>query len=57
MPDTMVERLRWLAALIRERAAAGDPAFAAHLTDGHAELYAGHADVIEQSRELKGTFA
>ena len=53
----MVERLRWLAALIRERAAAGDPAFAAHLTDGHAELYAGHADVIEQSRELKETFA
>ncbi|HEY5160670.1 MAG TPA: phosphotransferase [Gaiellaceae bacterium] len=57
LPETMVERLRWLAALIRERAAAGDSAFAAHLTDGHAELYAGHADVIEQSRELKEAFA
>jgi len=57
LPEVMVERLRWLTALIRERAAAGDPAFTAHLTDGHAELYAGHADVIEQSKELKGAFA
>jgi hypothetical protein len=53
LPETIIERLRWLAALIRERAAAGDPAFTAHLTDGHAELYAGHADVIEQSTELR----
>jgi len=55
--ETMVNRLRWLATLIRERAAAGDPAFAQHLTDGHAELYAGHADVIEQSKQLRGAFA
>jgi hypothetical protein len=53
LPETIVERLRWLAALIRDRAAAGDPAFAQHLTDGHAELYAGHADVIEQSKALR----
>lgn len=57
LPEVMVGRLRWLAALIRERAAAGDPAFTAHLTDGHAELYAGHADVIEQSKELNDAFA
>jgi hypothetical protein len=57
LSETMVERLRWLAALIRERAAGGDPAFAAHLSDGHVELYAGHADVIEQSRELREAFA
>jgi hypothetical protein len=57
LPEVIVERLRWLATLIRERAAAGDPAFAAHLTDGHAELYAGHADVIEQSTELKDALA
>ena len=57
LPETMVERLRWLVALIRERGAAGDPAFAAHLSDGHTELYAGHADVIEQSKELRGAFA
>jgi len=55
--ETMVERLRWLVALIRERAAAGDPAFAAHLSDGHTELYAGHADVIEQSKELRDALA
>jgi Ser/Thr protein kinase RdoA (MazF antagonist) len=50
LPETMVERLRWLAALIRDRAAAGDPAFLAHLTDGH-------ADVIEQWKELRGVFS
>jgi hypothetical protein len=57
LPETMVERLRWLAAQIRDRAAAGDPAFLAHLTDGHAELYAGHADVIEQSEVLRRAFS
>ena len=49
LPDVMAERLRWLAALIRERAAAGDAAFAAHLAGGHAELYSSHAEVIESS--------
>ena len=57
LPGAIVERLRWLAALIRDRAAAGDPTFAQHLTDGHAELYAGHADVIEESKELLKTLA
>ncbi|HEY4975910.1 MAG TPA: phosphotransferase [Gaiellaceae bacterium] len=53
LPETMVERLRWLAALVHARAATGDAAFSAHLADGHAELYAGHADVIEHSTELR----
>jgi Phosphotransferase enzyme family. len=53
LPETMVERLRWLAALIHERAAAGDGAFAEHLADGHAELYSGHADVVEESTALR----
>ncbi|MGA9760882.1 MAG: phosphotransferase [Gaiellaceae bacterium] len=57
LPETMVARLRWLAALIRERAAAGDPAFSAHLADGHVELYTGHADLIEQSQELRRALA
>lgn len=57
LPGAMVERLRWLIALIRERAAAGDPAFLAHLTDGHVELYAGHADLIESSEVLSGAFS
>ncbi len=57
LPETMVERLRWLAALIRERAAAGEAAFSAHLADGHVELYAAHADMIEQSTELKEALA
>ncbi|WP_231619160.1 phosphotransferase enzyme family protein [Nonomuraea sp. SBT364] len=39
LPDTLVRALRALAGLIRERAAAGDAAFAAHLADGHPELY------------------
>jgi len=54
LPSSMVDRLRWLAALIRERASAGDAAFAAHLADGHAELFAAHADVIERSAALRG---
>jgi len=49
----MIERLRWLAALIHERAAAGDAAFTEHLADGHAELYAGHADMIGESTQLR----
>jgi hypothetical protein len=53
LPSAIAERLRWLAALIRERAAAGDAAFAAHLADGHAELYAGHAEAIEKSKALR----
>jgi hypothetical protein len=52
LPETMVERLRWLAALIHERAAAGDLAFTAHLADGHAELYSGHAEMIESTKFL-----
>ena len=48
----MVDRLRWLAALIHERAAAGDSAFAAHLEDGHAELYSAHADLVAISAVL-----
>ncbi|MHB8059634.1 MAG: phosphotransferase [Gaiellaceae bacterium] len=57
LPETMVERLRWLAALIHERAEAGDAAFAEHLADGHAELYAGHAEMIEQSTVLREALA
>jgi Phosphotransferase enzyme family len=57
LPEAMVERLRWLAALIHERAAAGDQAFAAHLADGHAELYAGHADMIEGAKFLNDLLA
>jgi Ser/Thr protein kinase RdoA (MazF antagonist) len=57
LPGAIVERLRWLAALIRERATAGDPAFAQHLTDGHAELYAGHADVIDESPLMRQVLA
>lgn len=37
--ETVAERLRDLARLIREKAAAGDAAFAAHLAGGHDELY------------------
>ena len=57
LPDTMANRLHWLAALIRERALAGDAAFAAHLADGHAELYSAHANVIERSALLRNTLA
>ncbi|MGD0167285.1 MAG: phosphotransferase [Gaiellaceae bacterium] len=57
LAGSMAARLRWLAALIRDRAAAGDDAFAAHLADGHAELYAGHAEAIEESQVLRDALA
>jgi hypothetical protein len=57
LPEAIAGRLRWLAGLIRERAAAGDVAFAAHLAEGHAELYAGHAETIEGSALLKNALA
>jgi Ser/Thr protein kinase RdoA (MazF antagonist) len=55
--DAIATRLRWLAALIRERAASGDVAFARHLAAGHAELYAEHAEVIERSAALRDALA
>ena len=54
---TIVERLRWLAALIEERAAAGDVAFASHLADGHADLYRRHAAAVEGSPALAPALA
>jgi hypothetical protein len=56
-PDSMANRLRWLAPFIRERAAADDDAFAAPLANGHAEPYAAHADLIERSASLRHLLA
>ncbi|MGI5272087.1 phosphotransferase enzyme family protein [Nonomuraea sp. CA-218870] len=56
LTDAVGERLRGLARLIREKAAAGEAAFAAHLAAGHPELYladaahvARHAPVLREA--------
>jgi hypothetical protein len=53
LPEAMAARLRWLAALIRTGASAGDRAFAAHLAAGDADLYEQHAETIERSQAMR----
>ncbi|MER6911367.1 aminoglycoside phosphotransferase family protein [Streptomyces sp. NPDC000594] len=48
--DTVTARLRELVAFMRERAAAGDAAFARHLAEGHHEQYLGDARYLERVR-------
>lgn len=51
---TMAERLRDLARLIRDKAAAGDPAFARHLEEGHHRLYLADAAHLERHADVLG---
>lgn len=46
LPGVLRERLHAMVAFMRERAAAGDPAFAAHLAAGHDTLYLADAAVV-----------
>ncbi|MBB6000727.1 hypothetical protein [Streptomonospora salina] len=48
--DTAAERLRRLAAHIRERARQGSPAFRAHIADGHIDLYESDIAYLETHR-------
>lgn len=52
LPDVMAERLRHLAAHIRDQAAAGHPGFSRHLAEGHDVRYLERADEIEAMSEV-----
>lgn len=50
LPDAMADRMRHLAAYIREQAAAGHPAFSRHRAEGHDVRYLAAADGIAELR-------